>query len=102
MPRADAGARLTVARTSHYVRFAQAIALVGGALTPGCYAAHVRPGDAPDAAIADAATHDTGPINPCASCDCNRGPGTPTSCQAMGHYECCATLGPLPPPDLPA
>lgn len=89
-----------MARTPHYLRFAQAIALVSGALTPGCYASHVRSADAPDAAMADAPMADTGPVSPCATCDCNRGPATPNSCETQGHFECCAALGPLAPPEL--
>lgn len=89
-----------MAPAPHYLRFARAVALVSvAAATPGCYASHLRPEDQPDAAMADAGAPDTGG-NACSTCDCNlRGPG---SCDARGLFMCCATLGPLSPPDLAA
>jgi hypothetical protein len=86
----------------HYLRFARALALVSLATAPGCYLAHERPTDAgpqPDAFVAD-----TGPVNTCSTCMCaGNGPmPPPDSCEGRGLWQCCATLGPLAPPDLPA
>lgn len=94
-----------MAPAPHYLRFARAVALVSvTATSPGCYASHVRIGDAPDAASPDAALADAGPPDaggdPCATCACDYTGHDPASCEAQGHWQCCATLGPLPPPDL--
>ncbi|MFO0684693.1 MAG: hypothetical protein U0234_21735 [Sandaracinus sp.] len=98
----------------HYLRFARALALVstvastGGAVA-GCHAAHERPGDAPDAARPDARVDafaiDTGPPDTgdrCLQCECYTMTGTLPSCQTLGYVECCAVIGPLAPPNLPA
>lgn len=99
----------------HYLRVARALALVGGmSALGGCYSATSPEveGDAGarrDAApIADAgrdAGHDAGWVDACSSCVCegwvDGGPDA-TGCESSGHWECCAAIGPLFPPDLPA
>jgi hypothetical protein len=103
-----------MARTDpRYLRFARALALVSG-LAPGCALSHERPGgtdggprdagsdagilaDAPDAPPVD--------VPVCTTCECDYSwsmPPAPGSCQALMHWECCAVVGPLAPPDLPA
>jgi hypothetical protein len=114
-------------REPHFVRFAQALALVTG--LAGCAATHSGDGDSgrggdaggggDDAAmIADAASATDGGTRAdvgtstdagelvdadfCGSCDCGFGTvdsGRPT-CDSIGHFECCAVVGPLAPPDL--
>lgn len=82
----------------HYLRFARAVALVPVIASAGCYDTHVRPADAPDAAVADAGPRDAG--NPCLSCECDYTDNVPNSCERQGLYLCCAVTGPLAPPDL--
>lgn len=88
----------------HYLRFARALALVSLTTTPGCYLAHERPTDGgpqPDAFVADAGPPDTG--DPCRTCECDySGNPNPNSCETRGLWQCCAVIGPLLPPDLPA
>lgn len=59
---------------------------------------------ADDAAVADAG-HAGDAGDPCLSCVC-AGPvvadAGPDTCESLGHFECCAVIGPLFPPDLPA
>lgn len=94
----------------HYLRFARALALVSGIAAPmaGCAMQHGSDGDAgpvrSDAPAADTALADA-PVDVCSVCLCVFGgdlPAPPESCEAMGHTECCVTVGPLAPPDLPA
>lgn len=91
-----------------FLRFAQALALVSGiGGLPACSMHHVTlPGSdaGDDAAVSDAGT-DAPYVDRCASCECVFGgdlPPPPTSCEARGTPECCYTVGPLAPPNLPA
>ncbi len=96
----------------HYLRFARALALVSTVgSAAGCHAVHERPGDAPDAAVADArqgpdaVVVDAGPPDTgdrCDQCDCYTSNGPLPNCSTVGYWECCAVVGPLAPPDLPA
>lgn len=89
-----------------FLGFARALALLGGVgAFPACSAAHLvedaGPSDAgTDVAVADAPADSP---HPCSLCLCDWGTDAgPGSCEAIGHSECCAEVGPLPPPDLPA
>lgn len=96
-----------MAPVPHYLRFARAVALVSvAASAPGCYASHQRGEERPDAARADASPQPDAAVlpdagDPCLTCTCYRN-GDPNSCEAHGFWQCCATLGPLPPPELAA
>ena len=91
---------------SHSIRVARALALLSSIALPACYEAHGRISDG----LADAGpAHDAfltrdADLNPCTACRCSmtRVDPDPTTCEGRGHWECCATLGPLPPPDLSA
>ena len=65
-----------------------------------------------DAAVRDAppvrtdafVARDTGVLT-CADCDCGWGgfdAGSAPQCEAIGLWSCCAAVGPMAPPDLPA
>lgn len=90
----------------HFLRFAQALALVSGVVVPGCASHHLRdaPSDAavPDTRIVDAG-RDTPPVRMC-DCECVFGgdmPDPPGSCAALGMAApCCYLVGPLAPPEL--
>ena len=106
-----------------FLRFACAIALtsVVGVSASGCYASHsvlsttdggpradARP--APDARpITDSGrdapiTRADAPLT-CADCTCDFGgfdAGPIRTCESLSLWECCAVIGPLAPPDLPA
>jgi hypothetical protein len=107
--------------TPHYLRFAQALALVSGlAGVTACADSHA-PDDAgmesdgsvvADSGARDAgrrdAGHDAGTPDAgftCDMCGCwfgvDAGPGSLPDCDSTGHFECCAAIGPLFPPDLP-
>lgn len=113
--------------TPHYVRFARAIALLGGlAGVSACAAsteldrsdAHVDADaargdgggdDDAGSALADAGALDAGaPVDSghtCETCVCTFGTdaGPVVSCDSVGlEVPCCAAAGPLFPPDLPA
>lgn len=54
-----------------------------------------------DAGLGDAGAPDAGPFT-CAQCICFLVDAGQPECTALGHAECCAAIGPLSPPDLPA
>ncbi len=91
----------------HFLRFAQALALVSGlGLASGCAVSH-DPLPTSDAGGGDASPlADAGAdafVLSCETCDCVFGgdtPPPPNSCEALGLFGCCATAGPLPPPEL--
>jgi hypothetical protein len=96
---------------AHHLRFARTLALVSslGATASGCYASHTGTaiddgGPAPDGSPADGAIADTGhdaAALSCETCVCDFSvPPPANSCQSAGLSTCCATIGPLAPPDL--
>ena len=112
-------------KTPHFLRFARALALGTGvgAAAAGCYMAHEvepradagRPRDAP--VLADASTPgDTGVdapialdtgldarVHTCETCSCSwSGIDGGETCETVGLWDCCISVGPLAPPDLAA
>ncbi|MDQ3034364.1 MAG: hypothetical protein M3Y87_18295 [Myxococcota bacterium] len=119
-------------KTPHYVRVARALALVTGlAGLPACAVSTTLgtdsgPGEADSGpmladsgsdtdsgatgddagTVADAGSQpDAGTVHTCATCTCTFGvdAGPVVSCEGVGlETTCCAAIGPLFPPDLPA
>jgi hypothetical protein len=88
----------------HYLRFAQALALVSGIAAPACSSHHVLEPSS-DASTSDAPPLADAGTDPCATCECVFGgdmPDPPESCAARGALWCCGVIGPLAPPELPA
>lgn len=114
----------------HYLRFVRALALVSGLAATSCSATVVSPDahpdgmDTQDIASADGMSPDTidtqdvastdgmppDTINPCSQCVCpmdrpdagSVDAGLPNCFDHSFTQHCCAAIGPLPPPDLPA
>ena len=105
-------------KPSHSLKFARALIVAsgltglgfsgcgrGGPVEPGTDA-----GSDAGAVLADAGTVDAGQADAgvdagftCASCSCAPPlDGGQAECSAVGHFECCAAVGPLNPPNLPA
>lgn len=92
-----------------YLRFARALALLSASTqVSGCYLSHgLEESGSRDAGIdapivaADVPTED---VDVCTTCECDEPWGTPRpgTCQDLGHWLCCAIIGPLSPPSLPA
>lgn len=99
--------RPTMARPDpRYLRFARALALLGAAgAAPGCLLSHERPEDGGHRDAGSDAPIVTADVPVCTTCECDytwSAPPPPGSCQALEHWECCAVVGPLAPPELPA
>lgn len=94
-----------------WLRFARALALVGGVAACGGAPASEPGGSSTNGGTSSGGATTGGgtsgpPIattDPC-PCTCDASSTNPPYCGVVGHWECCEAMvveGPLPPPDLP-